>query len=247
MQMRTRAQYHGLRWVGIGLLLAGILLVVGGLAYYGNLYWLRSSVDDYAAQHTAAVELEATAVPRPPETGSIISPLALPPEHYADAVARLGFTPLTQSDAIPLGTLPTAQRLTIPKLGVNVKMDHESLTGAEVVNRSAKAATSATDVVQANPGERGAIWLFGEPGTGADNFGGLMKAADLLDDGDDILMFVDNGTKVYLYAVSHTDVIPASDLRLSGSGRSTIHLTVPVPPGLYDHFLVMNGELVGVK
>ena len=54
-------------------------------------------------------------------------------------------------------------------------------------------------------------------GKGASNFGGLRDAPALLDDGDDILIFVDNGSEVYLYAATHIDVIPSDELHLSGS------------------------------
>ena len=247
MQIRTQAQYYGLRWVGIGLLIAGISLVIAGSAYYGNLYWLRSNVDDYAAKHSNARPLGAAESLQAPSDGSIVSNLALPDGAYDDAVTRLGFTPLAPADAQPLGTLPPAQRLIVPELGINVKMNQTGVSGPSVVAAAKGKHSDALDVVQANPGERGALWFFGEAGHGANNFGGLQNAAGLLEDGEDILIFVDNGAHAYLYAVSHTDVIPVSDLRFSGSDRATIHLVVPVPSGLYDHFLVLSGELVGIK
>lgn len=247
MQIRTQAQHYGLRWAGFGLLIAGVFLVIVGLAYYGNLYWLRSNVDDYAAKRQDVERLPASQAPRAPANGEVVSALGLPPGTYADSVGRLGFTPLTPTDGHPLGTLPPAQRLIIPELGINVKTSQAGLTGGSVLNASKGPEPTGLDVVQANPGEKGALWFFGEAGQGASHFGGLQDAAELLTDGEDILIFVDNGSDVYLYAATHTDVFPAADLRLSGSDRSTIHLTVPVPSGLYDHFLVLSGELVGVK
>ena len=247
MQIRTQAQHYGLRWAGFGLLITGIILVIVGLAYYGNLYWLKSSVDKYEAKRGDLAQLPSREAPPAPESGRIVSTLALPPGTYDDSAGQLGFTPLGASDAHPLGTLPPAQRLIVPELGINVKMSGASLTGASILNTGKGQDPTQVDVVQANPGERGALWFFGEAGKGASNFGGLRDAPALLDDGDDILIFVDNGSEVYLYAATHTDVIASDELHLSGSDRSTIHLTVPVPPGLFDHFLVLSGELVGVK
>ena len=246
MQIRTQAQYHGLRWAGIGLLIAGVLLVVVGLAYYGNLYWLRAGVDDYAAKRQDAAPLPASQAPRAPEGGKIVSALALPPGAVSDEAVGLGFTILTQSDAGPLGALPPAERLIIPELGIDVKTHQAGLTGASILNGGGNHSSSL-DVVRANPGEKGALWFFGEAGQGPDNFGRLQDAPEMLTGGDDILIFVGNGAQVYLYAATHTDVFAADDLRLSGSDRSTVHLAVPVPTGLYDHFLVLSGELVGVK
>ena len=247
MQIRAQAQYYGLRWAGIGLLIAGISLVIVGLAYYGNLFWIRSNVDNYAAQRQDAQPLPASAGLQAPDGARIVTPLALPPGTYDDAVTGLGFTPLGPSDAQPLGTLPPVERLIVPQLGINAKMSQGGVSGAAVLAAAQGNLGEGLDVVQANPGERGALWLFGDAGQGAHNFGGLEKAGDLLEKGEDILIFVDNGANAYLYAASHTDVIPADDLRLSGSGRSTIHLTVPVPSGMYDHYLVLSGELVGIK
>ena len=247
MQIRTQAQYYGLRWAGIGMLITGIVLVIVGLAYYGNLFWLRSTVDDYAAKRGDVVQLPSRDAPQAPGNGSIVSALALPPGTYDDAVGRLGFTPLAPTDAHDLGTLPEAQRLIVPELRINVKMSHADVTGTSILSSNKAGEQESADVVQANPGERGALWFFGEAGQGANTFGGLQDAPGLLDDDEDILMFVDNGSSVYLYAATHTDVFPSDELHLSGSDRSTIHLTVPVPNGLFDHFLVLSGELVGVK
>ena len=247
MQIRTQAQYYGLRWAGIGLLITGIILVIVGLAYYGNLYWLRSNVDSYEAKRGDLAQLPSREAPQTPASGRIVSTLALPPGTYDDSVGQLGFTPLGASDAHPLGTLPPAQRLIVPELGINVKINRANVTGQSIVSSGKGKDPTQVDVVQANPGERGALWFFGEAGQGASNFGGLQNAPELLNDDEDILIFVDNGSGVYLYAATHTDVIPSEELHLSGSDRSTIHLTVPVPPGLFDHFLVLSGELVGVK
>ncbi len=247
MQMRTQAQYYGLRWAGIAFLVAGALLVIMGLAYYGNLFWLRSSVDNYAASRSDAIQLAAGEAPLAPQEGKIVSPLALEPGAYTDTAAGLGFTPVTQSDARPLGTLPPAQRLIVPELGINVKMHQASLTGGAILAHSNSTGSDGLNIVEANPGERGALWFFGESGKRADNFGGLTRAPELLTRGDDILIFVDNGSRTYVYAATHTDVFRAADLRLSGSERATVHLSVPVPSGLYDHFLVLSGELVGVQ
>ena len=247
MQMRTQAQYYGLRWVGIALLAAGVLLMAVGAAYYGNLFWLRSGVDDYAASRADTIQLAASEAPPAPQDGKIVAPLALQPGAYTDAAAEMGFISVAQSEARPLGTLPAAKRLIVPALGINVKMEQASLTGADVLAHSDAADSGGLDILRANPGERGALWFFGESGQSADKFGGLTRAPKLLTEGEDILILVDNGSRTYVYAGTHTDVFRAADLRLSGSERATVHLTVPVPSGLYDHFLVLSGELVGVK
>ena len=247
MQIRTQAQHYGLRWAGFGLLITGIVLIMAGLAYYGNLFWLRSNVDDFAVKRGDAILLQTGDMPRAPEEGRIVSAMAFPSGAYDESIGELGFTPVKPVDAHPLGTLPPAQRLIVPELGINVRLNRTGVTGASILNTAEGKDPSDVDVVQANPGERGALWFFGEVGQSANSFEGLEDAPELLEEGEDILIFVDNGSDVYLYAATHTDVIADDELHLSGSHRSTIHLTVPVPSGLYDHFLILSGELVGVK
>ena len=247
MQMRAQAQYYGLRWAGIGLLIVGVFLVLAGIAYYGNLYWLRSNVDDYVGRRQDTVRLAPEAAPQAPPEGRIISAWALQPDAYANSAESWGFTSLPQSGASPLGALAPASRLVVPELGIDVKLDRASLTGSDIVAQSSAMDGPGLDTLRANPGERGAMWFFGDAGQHANNFGGLTRAAGLFSRGEDILIFVDNGSTNYVYAATHSDVFRASDLRISGSERATIHLVVPVPSGLYDHFLVLSGELVGVK
>lgn len=247
MQMRSRAQHYGLRWAGIGLILSGILLIVIGLAYYGNLYWLRSGVENYAAQRQDATPLNEITASQDLTNGAMVSAYTLPDGAYDETVKELGFTPLNQSDAKPLGTLEPAHRVIVPELGINVTMNQISLTGASIVNEVDGIDPVEYEALQANPGERGAIWLFGAADKGADAFDSLNNAAGLLTEGKDLLIYVNSGARIYLYGATHTDVIPADDLRLSSTDRATIHLAVPTPAGLYDHFLVLSGELVGVK
>ena len=247
MQMRTQAQYYGLRWAGIGLVIIGLLMVLAALGYYGNLYWLRSNVGDFASQQQDAIKLDGELAPVVPENGRIVSTFVLPAGAYHSKMEALGFTPLAANHAAPLGTLPEAERLIVPELGINVKLDPSTLTGSSIVDHASKIDPAGYGGIQANPGERGAIWLFGQPGDQAGNFGGLTNATELLDSGEDVLIYVSSDSRDYLYAATHTDVIPATELRLSSADRATIHLAVPVPPGLFNHFLVMSGELVGVK
>ena len=77
MQMRTRAQYYGLRWAGISLLAVGGILAAAGIAYYGYLYFLRASLDDYEALRHDATLIEAAA-PSGTDGGTGASIVSLP-------------------------------------------------------------------------------------------------------------------------------------------------------------------------
>ena len=246
MQMRSRAQYYGLRWLGISLLIAGGLLCAAGIAYYGHLFWLRSSMDGYAARGDSTILLEAS--PQGADNGVGVSSVSLSAGVFDDRIAELGYNLMPSSAAWPVGTQPPASRLIVPGLGIDVKLDALRVTGSTIVSyASGDNPAAGYSAVSANPGERGAIWLFGPAGKGSHSFSGLSRSGELLKNGEEVLMFVNTTGQNYIYAATHSEVIAASALRLNSTERATVHLVVPVPTGLYDHFLVLSGELIAVK
>lgn len=247
MQMRTQAQYYGLRWAGYSLLAVGGILAAAGIAYYGYLYFLRASLDNYETQRPDTTLLQAAA---PPGTkgGTGASIVALPPGEHSQRVAELGYAEMPSAAAWPVGTQPPASRVIVPALGIDARLDEVSVSGSSLADyASADNPAAGYPTVSANPGERGAMWLFGPAGSDVRSFGGLNRAPALINEGDELLMFVNTSDRDYLYAATHTEVVNSADLRLNSSDRSTIHLVVPVPNGWYDHFLILSGELVGVR
>ena len=51
----------------------------------------------------------------------------------------------------------------------------------------------------------------------------------------------------YLYRITSTEVLHQDEMRLFNTGWASIHLVSCVPRLVYDHRLVVTGELVGVK
>jgi len=62
-----------------------------------------------------------------------------------------------------------------------------------------------------------------------------------------VYIIADNGTRQYLYQVTLTRVVPQEDLKLTSTDQATIHLVTCVPRLVYDHRLIVTGQLVGVK
>ena len=246
MQMRSRAQYYGLRWAGILLLAAGGVLLAAGIAYYGYIFWLRASVDDYSARGQGTILLEES--PRSADGGIGVSSVALPEGAFDRRVAELGYTRMPSGAAWPVGTQPAATRLIVPGLGIDVKLDELRVTGSSIASyASGDNPAAGYSAVSANPGERGAMWMFGPAGKGSHSFSSLTRSAELMQNGKEVLLFVNTAGQNYLYATTHSEVVEASALRLNSTDRATVHLVVPVPSGLFDHFLVLSGELIGVK
>ena len=247
MHMRSRAQHYGLRWTGIAILLVGMGLALSGGIYYGYIFWLRAELGDYAAQRQDVAVIENVGAQSNAAEGVTVAALTLPAGAYPEQIEQLGFIPMQSDAAAALGTQLPATRLSIPSLGIDAKSAALRVTGASVVNYASGINPSGQLATSANPGERGAMWFFGPAGKGSNSFGGLTKAPELLVDGEDVLLVVGNGSQEYLYLGTHTDVIHSSALQLSSTDRATVHLVVPVPTGLYDHFLVLSGELVGMR
>ena len=248
MHIRSRAEHYGLRWAGIALLLVGIGLALAGASYYGYIFWLRAGLDDYNAQWTGQVETVDAAAPADADGRAIVQELALMGDIGAERAAALGFTPT--AGAAP-GELTPADELRIAALGLKVDLGELHST-SELIDRYATEAMSAGQMEDlANPGELGALWFLGPAGGGSDSFNGLKDAPDSLAGGGEIQIIVNNGEQDYLYLATHSDVIPADDFSIPNAAlhpdRATVHLAVPVPDGMYDHFLVLSGELVGVR
>ena len=248
MHIRSRAEHYGLRWAGIALLLVGIGLALAGASYYGYIFWLRFGLDDYNAQWQGQVELRADAPAADADGRAIVRELALFSAVGAERAAALGFTPT--AGAAP-GELTPARELRIAALGIKADLG-ELLSTSELIARYATEAMSAGQMEElANPGELGALWFLGPAGGGGDSFSGLKDAPDSLAAGGEIQIITTNGEQDYLYLATHTDVIPADDFSIPTAeldpDRATVHLAVPVPDGMYDHFLVLSGELVGVR
>ena len=247
MQMRTRAQHYGMRWSGIALLALGVVLVAAGLFYYGHLFWLRSGLDDYAVQRQGVTVAEPNESVPSGADGVTVTALTLPEGAFAEQAAELGIELVRAADAAAVGTLPPAVSVNVPALGVHARISELTVSENTIVNFASGLSPVGHVETSANPGERGATWLFGPAGKGAAGFGGLTRAADVLKENENLVITVENGTNEYIYLSTHTQVISASDLQVTSAERSTVHLAVPVPSGLYDHFLILNGELVGVR
>ncbi len=248
MHMRSRAQHALLRWAGIVVLLIGIGLVLSGGAYYGYIYLLRSDLERFTVQRDGLQNIPATAATAEAGSGGVtITPLALSDPAYLEQGDELGFVPVRSDWAAAPGTQPPITRVSVSDLGIDRKLDADSVIGISSTDYASGVDLTAAAAISVNPGERGASWVFGESSQAIDGFGGLTDAPGLLSDGEEVFIVVSNGSREYLYLGTHTDVIHKTKLQLSSGNRATVHLVTPVPPGLNDHFLVLSGELVGMR
>ena len=179
-------------------------------------------------------------------------PLSYEPLDYRREVLLRGFTPIELSQAAPVGSLPTATRLILPEIGVTSSVTE--LTVRDMGNsRSYETPVNTIGHIpeMANPGEAGSSWFFAHlesPIVGEGSvFYSLPQIPDMLGRGQDVFVIADTGSRQYLYRITSTEVFHQDEIRLFDTGWASIHLVSCVPRLVYDHRLVVTGQLVGVK
>ena len=78
-------------------------------------------------------------------------------------------------------------------------------------------------------------------------FYNLPLIAEKLRNGEEVHVITDNGDQKYLYRITSTRVVHQDDLELEQSDQATINLVTCVPRLVYDHRLIVTGQLVGVQ
>ena len=145
-----------------------------------------------------------------------------------------------------IGSAPT--HISIPAINVHSKV---SELGIKVIGDSRTYETPNSTVghipESANPGERGAIWLFGHLESPLSKEGSvfyrLPEIPHLLRNKEDIHITLHNDTSVFVYKIHGTKVIHEDELILSNTTDSTVHLVSCIPRFIYDHRLVVSGTL----
>ena len=168
-----------------------------------------------------------------------------------------GFLSLSADRGEPRGTAPDAAHVAIPSIGVDSAVANLAIldlgdrreyeTPNKIVGRIPQ---------KANPGEIGATWLFGHlesPIRGeGDVFRRLPEIPNLLKMGDPVYVEVRNEAgDEFLYQITETKVVHRDDLAPFVYGedpeKAVITLVACVPRMVYDHRILVIGELVGVK
>ena len=179
-------------------------------------------------------------------------PLSYEPLDYRKQVLLQGFTPMSTSQALPLGSQPPATRIMIPDINVDSGVNQLKILDLDDSRAYETPANTVGHIPEvANVGEAGSAWFFAHlesPLVGEGSvFYNLPKIPDLLRDGKDVFIIADAGAHQYLYRVTSTEVVPEEEMRLYNTGWAAIHLVACVPRLVYDHRLIVTGELVGVK
>jgi len=184
--------------------------------------------------------------------GSWSNPWSYEPLTYQTRLLLEGFTPIEPSSVAPAGALDAATRLIMPSIGID-----SNITELQILNLGESRAYETPDRVvghisdSANAGEAGSSWFFGHTesltmGEGAVFFN-LRQVPAKLRDNEDVYIITETEETRYLYLVTSSQVVHQDDMALYETGQSTIHLVSCVPRLVYDHRLIVTGELVAQK
>ena len=179
-------------------------------------------------------------------------PLSYEPLDYRREVLLRGFTLMEFNQAAPVGSLPAATRLILPEIGIAsgvTELAIQDLGDSRGYETPVNTIGHIPEV--ANPGEAGSSWFFAHlesPIVGEGSvFYNLTRIPDMLGSGQDVFVIADTGSRQYFYRIISTEVMHQDEIRLFNTGWASIHLVSCVPRLVYDHRLVVTGELVGVK
>ena len=228
-----------------------------------------ASVEQHSPSNTPPLLLSAdTIASQQAYPGELISPYAWgDPLEYEPPSSEFGeFDPVGSLQGSPAGSLTDPVRIIIPAIAVDSAV--EDLEIRDLGN--SRAYETPDQVVGhipqgANPGEVGSSWYFGHlesPVAGEGNvFISLPKIPDMLRRGEEVYAVVESISGSYLYQLTEGLVVEADDLTLSyfdlqqanpeysklDPEGAILHLVTCVPRLVYDHRLVISGQLVGVN
>ncbi len=180
------------------------------------------------------------------------NPQAYEPAEYLQQAMLRAFTPLDGRPAAAVGTLAAATRLSIPVLNINSPVKELRILNL-VESRAYETPRQTVGHIpqSAGGGEAGSAWFFGHlesPLAGEGSvFSSLPRVPEMLRQGKEVYIVTDNGPQQFLYRVTSTEVMPQEQLKIYDTGKATIHLVTCVPTLVYDHRLVVHGELVGAR
>ena len=180
------------------------------------------------------------------------NPLSYESASYRERVLLQGFNAVDLNQGSALGSGSPATRLIIPSIDVDSRIDELAilnLGGSRAYETPANTVGHIPET--ANAGEAGSGWFFGHTESPIQGEGSvflnLSKIPGMLQNGKDVFVVTSNGERQYLYRITSSRVVPQEEMALHDTGKATLHLVSCVPRLVYDHRLIVSGELIGEK
>ena len=245
---------------GIMLLTVGLLLLASGGAYYvyaansrSNLVEMVSTmpvrtVDSITGRAASNVHLfPGMAV----SAESWTNLFGYEPPDYRQRQLLTGFIPIDNSD-LEIATIEPATRIIIPSIGIN-----STITELSILDLGDSRYYESPDHTVGHIPETGigyenhTSWFFGHTESPISREGSvffnLQKVPEKLRSGEEVFIITENGDSQFLYRAILSQVFHQNDLTLDTTPSSDIKLVSSVPRFVYDHRLVISGELIAIK
>ena len=258
--LHGRLQRRIVSLTGIILLGFGFLLLASGGAYYGYSASAKSNLDDLAAVFEprsvpAIIGSSASNVSLFP--GKAISAESwddlsgYEPAYFRETALLDGFSPVSEY-GVTISNIQPSTRILVPSIGVDSPISELSILDLGD-NRSYESPDNTVGHIpeSADAGEQGTSWFFGHTESPISREGSvffnLQKVPEKLRNGEDVYIITDNGVNQFLYRATSTKVVHHKDLRLDATPGANITLVSSVPRFVYDHRLVVSGELIALR
>ena len=258
--LHGRLQRRIVSLTGIILLVFGFLLLASGGAYYGYSASAKSNLDDLAAVFEprsvpAIIGSSASNVSLFP--GKAISAESwddlsgYEPAYFRETALLDGFSPVSEY-GVTISNIQPSTRILVPSIGVDSPISELSILDLGD-NRSYESPDNSVGHIpeSADAGEQGTSWFFGHTESPISREGSvffnLQKVPEKLRNGEDVYIITDNGVNQFLYRATSTKVVHHNDLRLDATPGANINLVSSVPRFVYDHRLVVSGELIALR
>ncbi len=258
--LHGRLQRRIISLTGIFFLVAGLLLLASGGAYYGYSANAKSNLDDLAAVFeprtvTSITGSTASSVSLFP--GKAVSadswddPFGYEPAYLRRQSLLDGFSPIGES-GVTISNIRPSTRILVPAIGVD-----STITELSILDYGDSRAYESPDNTvghipeSANAGEAGTSWFFGHTESPISREGSvffnLQLVPEKLRNGEDVFIITDNGENQFLYRATTSQVVHQDDLSLDATPGADINLVSSVPRFVYDHRLVVSGVLIALR
>ena len=258
--LHGRLQRRIVSLTGIILLGFGFLLLASGGAYYGYSASAKSNLDDLAAvfqPRSVPAITGSTASNVSLFPGKAISaeswdnPSGYEPAYFRETALLVGFSPVSEY-GMTISNIQPSTRILVPSIGVDSPISELSILDLGD-SRSYESPDNTVGHIpeSADAGEQGTSWFFGHTESPISREGSvffnLQKVPEKLRNGEDVYIITDNGVNQFLYRATSTKVVHQNDLRLDATPGANINLVSSVPRFVYDHRLVVSGELIALR
>ena len=258
--LHGRLQRRIINFTGAFFLVAGLLLLASGGAYYGYSANAKSNLDDLAAVFeprtvssiTGSTASNVSLFPGKAVTADAWGdPFVYEPAYIRQQLLLDGFSPIGES-GLAISNIRPSTRILVPVIGVD-----STITELSILDfGNSRAYESPDNTVghipeSANDGEAGTSWFFGHTESPISREGSvffnLQKVPEKLHNGEDVFIITDNGENQFLYRATTSQVVHQDDLNLDATPGADINLVSSVPRFVYDHRLVVSGVLIALR